>query len=328
MSQRLLSQLAHVEVLSPVPEESLRFYTDVLGLQETARVGQSVYLRGWGDYFHHCLKLTEAPHAGLGHIGWRTAGPDELEQAVARLEATGQGEGWSEEETGHGPAYRYRSPAGGHLNEVFWEVERYAAPPALRSTYPSRPQRYVPRGVAARTLDHVTIASRDVMADVSWYGDTLGHRFTEYIVVPEENDLVVFAMTTTVHIAHDMAIVLDPTDAAARVNHVAFWVEHREELLRAADVLLDAGVAIEFGPGRHGMGEQDYLYVREPSGLRIELNAGGYRNFAPDWEPVRWTPDQGANSWYRNVAMPHSMMESFPSVAPKLEEAVTSGLFV
>jgi catechol 2,3-dioxygenase-like lactoylglutathione lyase family enzyme len=69
MSERLLSQLAHVEVVSPVPEASLRFYTDVLGLHETARVGQSVYLRGWGDYFHHCLKLTEAPHAGLGHIG-------------------------------------------------------------------------------------------------------------------------------------------------------------------------------------------------------------------------------------------------------------------
>ena len=32
MPERLLSQLAHVEVLTPTPEESLRFYTDVLGL--------------------------------------------------------------------------------------------------------------------------------------------------------------------------------------------------------------------------------------------------------------------------------------------------------
>ena len=84
-----------------------------------------------------------------------------------------------------------------------------------------------------------------------------------------------------------MAIVLDHSGVSARVNHVAFWVDQREELLRVSEVFLDHDVPIEFGPGRHGMGEQDYLYVREPSGLRIELNAGGYRNFAPDWEPVR-----------------------------------------
>ena len=53
MANRLLSQLAHVEVLTPTLEESLRFYTDVLGLQESARDGSSVYLRGWGERFLH-----------------------------------------------------------------------------------------------------------------------------------------------------------------------------------------------------------------------------------------------------------------------------------
>ena len=76
------------------------------------------------------------------------------------------------------------------------------------------------------------------------------------------------------------------------------------------------------------MGEQDYLYVREPSGLRIEFNAGGYRNFAPDWEPVRWLPSQGSNSIYRNVAMPEAMMEAFPTAESLVESKGTSGLFV
>jgi catechol 2,3-dioxygenase len=48
MNRSLLSQLAHVELTTPMPEESLRFWTQVVGLEETARVGQSVYLRGWG----------------------------------------------------------------------------------------------------------------------------------------------------------------------------------------------------------------------------------------------------------------------------------------
>jgi catechol 2,3-dioxygenase len=331
MAERLLSQLAHVEILTPTPDESLRFYAQVMGLEESGRDGQSVFLRGWGEFFHHSIQLTEADHAGLGHVGWRTQGPEELERAVSKLQQSGQGEGWHDDSPGHGPAYRYRAPHGQHLHEVFWEVERYSPPPEKAPLLPNRPQRYEPRGAAVRSLDHVTIASPEILADVRWYCDTLGHRFTEYIVAEENPDLCVFAMTTTVHLAHDMAIVLDHSGIPGRVNHVAFWVDQREELLRVAEVLLDSDVPVEFGPGRHGMGEQDYLYVREPSGLRIELNAGGYRNFAPDWEPVRWLPSQGSNSIYRNIAMPESMMESFPTTdgdaGAAAESRGPSGLF-
>ncbi|HEX3803907.1 MAG TPA: VOC family protein [Solirubrobacteraceae bacterium] len=327
MGERLLSQLAHVEILTPVPDQSLAFYTDVLGLEVSGQEGQSVFLRGWGEWFHHSIQLTEAPQLGLGHIGWRAEGTEQLTKAVERLQASGLAEGWHDGDQGHGDSFRYRSPVGQHLNEIFWDVTRYVPPPDKAALLPNRPQRYQPRGAAARSLDHVTVASPDIMADVNWYKDTLGHRFTEYIVAEEMQDLVVFAMTSTCHLAHDMALVLDHSGANQRVNHVAFWVDQREELLRVAEVFLDADVPIEFGPGRHGMGEQDYLYVREPSGLRIELNAGGYRNFAPDWEPVRWLPSEGSNSIYRNIAMPETMMESFPPVGELAEAQGSSGLF-
>jgi catechol 2,3-dioxygenase len=330
MPKRLLSQLAHVEVITPKPEESLRFLTQVLGLEESGRNGRSVYLRGWGDFFHHTLQLTEGDEPGLGHIGWRADGPEQLDEAVARIEETGEGEGWYDDAVGHGRAYRYRSP-GGHLHEVFWEVERFAPPTGLESPFPNRPQRYVPRGVAARCIDHVTIATANPLGDTEWYRDTLGHRFMEYTVIPDRPDFPVFTMTTVCERAHDLGIVWDPSPVRGRINHIAYWVDSREELLRAADVFLNADVAIEFGPGKHGMGEQDYLYVREPGGVRIELNAGGYRNYEPDWEPVRYEPQQGSNVFYKNLTMPHSMFESFPPVAfepPKEAEATEKmGLF-
>ena len=50
MSNRLIAHLAHVEVLTPTPERSLAFYRDVIGLEESGRAGQSVYLRGWGEW--------------------------------------------------------------------------------------------------------------------------------------------------------------------------------------------------------------------------------------------------------------------------------------
>ena len=133
-------------------------------------------------------------------------------------------------------------------------------------------------------------------------------------MIPDRPDFVVFAMTTVCERSHDLGLVWDPSGVPARVNHIAYCVDSREELLRVADVLLNADVAIEFGPGKHGMGEQDYLYIREPGGMRIEINAGGYRNYEPDWETVRYEPHQGSNVFYKNLGMPHSMFESFPPV--------------
>ena len=60
-----LAHLAHVELLTPKPDESLRFFVDVMGMTESGRAGQSVYLRAWDDYEHHTLKLTEAETARL-----------------------------------------------------------------------------------------------------------------------------------------------------------------------------------------------------------------------------------------------------------------------
>jgi len=79
---------------------------------------------------------------------------------------------------------------------VFWDVERYTPPPGMESPFPNRAQRYVPRGVAARQIDHVTVATADPGADAEWYRDTLGHRFMEYTVIPDRPDFPVFCMTT------------------------------------------------------------------------------------------------------------------------------------
>jgi catechol 2,3-dioxygenase len=310
---RLLSQLAHVELVNSDPEASARFFHDILGLEESGRDGQSIYLRGWGENFHHSLVITEGERA-FGHIGWRAASPEALETAAERLEASGHGLGWVDPVTGHGRAYRFRGP-GGHLEEVFWDVERYRATGDLAPLFPHRPQRYRPRGVAARHIDHVTIATADILADVKFRRDVLGFRYTGWTTHPANPDMVVFAQCTTNEQAHDLGLVPEFAEARGRLNHVSYWVDQREDVLRGADVLLDHEVPLEFGPGRHGMGEITYLYFREPNGARIELNSGGYRNYEPDLEPVEWRPQQGSNDWYRTSVFPDSMGDCFPPPA-------------
>jgi len=89
MVERLIAQLAHVEVITPKPEQSAAFFKNIMGLEESGRAGQSVYFRGWGEFFHHSLQLTEGPAPAIAHTGWRTEGPKELELCVKRLEACG-----------------------------------------------------------------------------------------------------------------------------------------------------------------------------------------------------------------------------------------------
>jgi catechol 2,3-dioxygenase len=328
MALNLISQLAHVEIFSSKPAQSLTFFTDVLGLELTAQRGQSAYLRGWGEFFGYSLQLTEGPQPALGHIAWRAFGADELTNAVARIEKSGAGIGWQNDSYGHGPAYRYRGP-GGHIHEMFWEVEYFRPAQDMISTFPNRAQRYRPRGVGARQLDHVTITTKNVIKTAQWHRDVLGHRFMEYTVPDSDPDLVIFAMTTTCERGHDLGLVVDFADIPNRLHHVAYWLDQRYDLLRAAEILLEADTPIEFGPGRHGLGEQDYLYFREPGGVRIELNSGGYKNYDPDWQTIRWKLSQGSNVFYRNGSSPDSFREAFPPVAQmSKDEAKKDGLVI
>jgi catechol 2,3-dioxygenase len=45
-----IAHLGHVELLTPKPDESLNFFVAVLGMTESGRKGDSVYLRAWDDY--------------------------------------------------------------------------------------------------------------------------------------------------------------------------------------------------------------------------------------------------------------------------------------
>ena len=119
-----LAHLGHLELLTPTPERSLAFFVDVLGMTESGRSGDSVYLRGWDDYERYSLKLTGSKTSGLGHAAFRARSPQALERRVQALNAVGAGVGWVKNELGHGPAYQFRDPDG-HLLEIYYETEWY-----------------------------------------------------------------------------------------------------------------------------------------------------------------------------------------------------------
>jgi catechol 2,3-dioxygenase len=307
---KLLSHLSYVAITSPDVEASVDFYVNQVGLTVVDRVDGAVYLRCWGDYYAYSVVVLPGDEPSLDTAAWRTSSPEALEEAAKRIEAAGiQGEWVDVHKIGR--AYRFTGPFG-HTLTLHWDVTRHKETEGDgASIYPDRPSRRSKVAGAPRQLDHVTVATSDVDAFVKWYVDVLGFRFMARTVL-DEAPISVFSVLTTNEKSHDLGVVLDGSSRAGRVNHYAFWVDTREELLIAADVLMENGYPIEYGPSIHGIGEQNFLYYREPSTLRIELNTGGYRNYVPDWDAQTWRPSQGSNNFYRNGAMPMSMTESFP----------------
>lgn len=309
----LLSQLTHIEIHALDLDETVRYYEEQIGLRVVDRTDDKVYLRAWGDYYTYSLVLSRGDEPGMVSMAWRTLSDEALAEAVERVESAGYAGHWLEPDAHIGRSYVFTGPYG-HTMQLFWDAKKYKAPAPFASQYPDRPEKRIGHGLAPRHLDHVTIAASDVQGFANWYSETLGFRRMAFAGFDVEGaEVTFFGVLTTNEKSHDLGILLDSSDTPGRIHHYAWWLETRDELVRAADLLMENGTPIEYGPGIHGIGEQVYLYFREPSGLRIEVNTGGYRNYVPDWEPNRWSPEQGADDFYRNLSLPPSMLEAFPS---------------
>lgn len=260
-------------------------------MEIAGRLGDSFYLRGFGDYERSSLKLTASEQAGVGHVAYRTHSLEALARRVAVLEAAGVDGAWLDGDVGHGRAYSFLDPDG-HRLELFYETERYVAPPELRPALKNQPQRYPGRGAGVRHLDHVNFLAVDPAENRVFLEDNLGLRLTEQIVLDDGAEAGVWLAAGQK--SYDITYTRDLTRTPGRLHHVAFFVDQREDVLRAADIFLEHGIVMESGPHKHAIQQTFFLYTWEPGGNRIEVCSGGYLIFAPDHEAVVWSQAERA----------------------------------
>ena len=282
-----IAHLGHVEMLTNKPQESLDFFVNILGLTESGREGDSIYLRAYDDYEFHSLKLTASNTTGVAHIGYRAASEQALMRRVAAIEKMGCGIGWTEGDLGHGKSYRFNDPDG-HVFEIYFDTRKYQASEAEKPSLKNQAQRFHGRGVGVRRIDHLNLLAQDVGKIREFMQAALGSRVTEEILL---NDGSYGGCWFTVNNkSYDIAYTRDHTEARGRFHHVTYAVDQREFVLRAADIFLENGVFIETGPHKHAIQQTFFLYVYEPAGNRVEVaNAGARLILDPDWKTVTWT---------------------------------------
>ncbi len=307
----MILRLAHVVVAVEDLAESRAFYADLLGFVEHHRESDVLYLRGAEEFDCWSLALVEHGGPGLVHTAFRVSDPVDLElleQLHDRLGIPTQRVP-AGVEPGQGPGLRLLTPDG-HAIEFVHEIEEidpHDADGALR--LPMR-NTNTNGGAPPSRLDHVSMRVPAVKTSLPYWVDQLGFSVSEFWMNADDEPHVAWVRRTTT--THDVAL---GTNGEAAFHHFAYAVSDPHGLQRAADLIGDARMApqLEWGPSRHGATNAFAMYIRDPSGNRLELFSGDYLRDL-DRPPLYWRPPdyrvQG-HSWWANQAPP-SFGETFP----------------
>jgi catechol 2,3-dioxygenase len=111
-------------------------------------------------------------------------------------------------------------------------------------------------------LAHVVLNSHDVPATQRFLEQALG--FT----LADRSANMAFMNCGADH--HSIGVHVGENDA---LNHIAFLMPGVDAVMRGGGRMRDAGHPIEWGPGRHGPGNNAFNYFVDPFGLVIEYTA-------------------------------------------------------
>ncbi|MBV9119951.1 MAG: catechol 2,3-dioxygenase [Chloroflexi bacterium] len=264
-------------------EQSVRYYTQVLGLKETDRTGGKVYLKAWDELEHHQIVLKQGD-PGMDYMSFRVDSSDDLVEFENRLERSDHHVQRisAGEEHALGEAIRFTAPSN-HTVELYYQQ------PHVGNGLPNlNPQPYPDDlvGIHPPRMDHTLLTTPDAKESLDFWREIMGFRLTEQVVDPTERPIAVWLERT--HTPHDLAFI--PGNPGG-FHHVAFWLDDWNEIGRAAEVLARGGAKIDAGPTRHGITRGHTIYFFDPSGNRNEVFTGGYWA-DPAMKPITWSSDE------------------------------------
>ena len=267
-------RLSHVELQVKDLEASKAFYVDTLGLQITDEDANHVYLRAMEERGHHCMILTKGDAAQANVLGFKVFDEADLDHAHAYFSGKGRPVNWVER------PYQGRtlltSDNMGIPIEFYHKMDRLDPIHQKYALY---------KGVKPLRIDHFNVFSNNVDESVAFWSD-FGFRVTEY-TEDEESKRLWAAWMHRKGGVHDMAFT---NGLGPRLHHTAFWVPNPIAIIDLLDLMATTGYVsnIERGPGRHGISNAFFLYIRDPDGHRTEIYCSDYQTVDPDLEPIKW----------------------------------------
>ena len=296
-SSSRVSALRSVSLQVPDLSAAEHFFTSVWHLHVVAKTEQAIYFRGTGSD-HHLLALHQAEGpAKIRCVTLRARTLSALEEVAKSAVAAG----------GRilQPIAEVTEPGGGIAVTVVdpdGRVFQLVHGDALHSDAHEASDRPI-------RLAHAVLNSHDVESTQGFMASVFDFSLSD------RTRIMAFMRCNSDH----HSIALGDTDNDA-LNHIAFLMPDVDSVMRGGGRMRDAGYGIEWGPGRHGPGDNAFNYFVGPFDVVIEYTAeveqidDSYQAGQPsDWT---WPPGR-VDQW--GISAPPSS---------RLKEAQKSVVFV
>lgn len=251
MSSPLIEGLRSVALLVPDLAQAEEFYTRTWRLEVAQRSEDALYLRGSGSdaYVLALHKGGEVPQ--IRQVTLRARNRESLaviQEAVVRAGGSLLAEPHLlTRDPASGVGLKFKDPHGRVFQVVHGDERRPVGEPVA-----DRPIR----------LTHVVLNSHAVDETRLFLEQALGFRLADRTAI------MAFMNCDGDH--HTIALGISDNDA---LNHIAFLMPDFESVMRGGGRMKDAGHPIQWGPGRHGPGNNLFNYFLDPFGVVIEYTA-------------------------------------------------------
>jgi catechol 2,3-dioxygenase-like lactoylglutathione lyase family enzyme len=244
----LVTHLAAAGLRVPDPEAAAAYYEHSLGLvrvpsADGSELRLSVAPRRAVVVSSGDIVLREGNDAGLAFLTFGVASRAELDHLAARLERGGV-EALPSSIDGE---LRVDDPDGCEIRVAVSAAQQRR--PAGLTTF------------SFRKLGHVTRRSPDPKRQAEWWQSIFAFRLSDQI-----EETFFFLRCNQDH--HAVAFA---EGSGWDAHHVGLELESWDDLRLVVEHLVATGNKIEFGPGRHGPGNNIFLYYLDPWGIRWEL---------------------------------------------------------
>lgn len=275
------TSVSHIGFRVPDVASAERFYSRVLGMVRHSELPDGGVRLGWG-LGHHVMDLLHG-ESGLDHFGFEVRDVDGLAGIARRLSDAGfdvapLDDSFIDEAVGRASGIVSRTPDGTAVH-FHSEVRRQGENAADTGRRPIK-------------FQHTTIGTDAVQPMIDYFVNTIGFRISDQLADGR------FCWLRSDRDHHTLAVV--NVGERGVLDHYSFDLAEWEDFKSWCDRLTELDVNVEWGPGRHGPGNNLFVFFDDPAGTHIELSAEMEKFWDNDvtYVPRKWKPTPfSVNMW-------------------------------
>jgi catechol 2,3-dioxygenase len=239
--------LHHLHLCTPDPEQLADWYSTAMDMKSESLPGDLWLTTGPARQ----VLFSRGEAKKLGHAGFAVRDVEALQGLRERAEQLGISPRSIETPLFQRGAFGVTDPDG---NAIYFGLAKSPSVQIKKSI----------RG----PIQHLTLATRDVQAIEDFYAGKLGFGVSDRVV--NENGKVMTCFMRGNHEHHNLACFYQDRQG---VDHHSYEAGEWDTIRDWSDHLAGQNIQLFWGPGRHGPGNNLFIFIVDPDGNWIEISA-------------------------------------------------------